>query len=124
MTIGGALSLGSTIADVAKREKNYNNTKFQIEHNKAKSTVVSANDPANAQFLEQFPRLVIYYPTLMHGFNSSIYGKTVGFACNIQNRIGDFSGFTVFSGADLSGLTCQEEIKQRLYSSLQQGIIL
>ena len=71
-----------------------------------------------------FPRLVIRYPTLMSDFNGETYGKTVGYACNIQDTIGNFEGFTVFSGADLTGLSCQEDIKTRIFGLLQQGVIL
>ena len=111
-------------ADVMSAREKYKNTEFQIEHNQADSTVISSNAPSVAQYLEMFPRLVIRYPTLMSDFNGETYGKTVGYACNIQDTIGNFEGFTVFSGADLTGLTCQEDIKTRIFGLLQQGVIL
>ena len=119
--VGDLVSAG---ADVMSAREKYKNTEFQIEHNQADSTVVSSNAPSVAQYLEMFPRLVIRYPTLMAGFDSETYGKTVGYACNIQDSIGNFKGFTVFSGADLTGLTCQEDIKTRIFGLLQQGVIL
>lgn len=111
-------------ADVMSAREKYKNTEFQIEHNQADSTVISSNAPSVAQYLEMFPRLVIRYPTLMSDFNGETYGKTVGYACNIQDTIGNFEGFTVFSGADLTGLSCQEDIKTRIFGLLQQGVIL
>lgn len=111
-------------ADAMSAREKYKNTEFQIEHNQADSTVVSSNAPSVAQYLEMFPRLVIRYPTLMAGFDGDTYGKTVGYACNIQDNVGNFKGFTVFSGVDLSGLTCQEDIKTRIFGLLQQGVIL
>ena len=119
--VGDLVSAG---ADVMTAREKYKNTEFQIEHNQADSTVVSSNAPSVAQYLEMFPRLVIRYPTLMSGFDGVAYGKTVGYACNIQDAVGNFKGFTVFSGADLTGLTCQEDIKARIFGLLQQGIIL
>lgn len=119
--VGDIVSMG---ADVLSAREKYKNTQFQIEHNKADSTVISANTPSVAQYMEQFPRLIIRYPVLLDGFDPVTYGKTVGYACNIQGNIGSFKGYTVFSGADLTGLTCPEDIKTRLYGKLQQGIIL
>lgn len=119
--VGGLVSAG---ADAMSAREKYKNTEFQIEHNQADSTVVSSNAPSVAQYLEMFPRLVIRYPTLMAGFDGDTYGKTVGYACNIQDNVGNFKGFTVFSGVDLSGLTCQEDIKTRIFGLLQQGVIL
>lgn len=119
--VGDLVSAG---ADVMSSREKYKNTEFQIEHNQADSTVVSSNAPSVAQYLEMFPRLVIRYPTLMAGFDSETYGKTVGYACNIQDTVGNFKGFTVFSGADLTGLSCQEDIKTRIFGLLQQGVIL
>lgn len=119
--VGDLVSAG---ADVMSAREKYKNTEFQIEHNQADSTVVSSNAPSVAQYLEMFPRLVIRYPTLMSGFDGETYGKTVGYACNIQDTVGNFKGFTVFSGVDLTGLTCQEDIKTRIFGLLQQGVIL
>lgn len=119
--VGDLVSAG---ADVMSAREKYKNTEFQIEHNQADSTVVSSNAPSVAQYLEMFPRLVIRYPALMSGFDRVTYGKTVGYACNIQDTVGNFNGFTVFSGADLTGLTCQEDIKTRIFGMLQQGVIL
>lgn len=114
----------NTTADIRSAIDNYKNIKFAVEHAPADSTVVSESSPAVAQTAEPFLRLMIYYPKMMPDFDASVYGKTVGFACNIQDKIGNFRGFTQFASANLDGLTCNEDVKRSIYAKLQAGIII
>lgn len=102
----------------------YENTKFKIEHTKAGSSIVSQQAPAVAMYYEQTPRLIFHYPRLMAGYNASVYGSTVGFACSKQGTVGSNRGYSVFSGADLSGVTATDSEKQMIYDSLKSGVII
>lgn len=119
--MGGALN---TAANISAAKETYDNIKFAVEHAPADSTVVSQASPSVAQTAEPFLRLLIYYPKMLPDFDANVYGKTVGFACNIQGKIGNFKGFTVFASANLDGLSCNEDVKHSIFRKLQAGIII
>lgn len=133
-TMGNAEAMGNAYAGLGNLAKQavgglqqaaqYENTKFKIEHTKAGSSIVSQQAPAVAMYYEQTPRLIFHYPRLMSGYNASVYGATVGFACSKQGTVGSNRGYSVFSGADLSGVTATDSEKQMIYDSLKSGVII
>lgn len=73
---------------------------------------------------EQRARLIMKRPVLDTSYNPVIYGRTTGFACAMQGLIGSFTGFSVFSGADLSGISAPDIEKSQIFELLSQGIII
>ena len=123
--VAGAIGgVANGIISLEQGKQRYKNLEFALGHCPSGSTLVSAQCPAVSQYANEDLRLVIKRPHLISGYNSSIYGKTVGFACNIQDKISSFNGYTVFSGANIDGIPATEQEKQMIYASLQQGVII
>ena len=61
---------------------------------------------------------------MLPGYNRTAYGKTVGFACNKNGKLSDFSGLTVCAAFDLSGIECTAEEKQIIANYLKGGVIV
>lgn len=100
------------------------NLEFNLNHAPSGSTCVSSQSPAVSHYATNELRLVIKRPHLLPGYNSQVYGHTVGFACMLNDVVANFSGFTVFSGIDLSGIDATEQEKQLINERLQTGVIL
>lgn len=120
-TVGAVLN---GVVNIEQGKRKYNNLQFSLTHCPSGSTMVSSQSPSVSQYANTDLRLIIKRPHLIAGYNQSVYGATVGFACNMQGSIGSFSGFTVFSGAELNGLNATEKEKEMIYSALQSGIII
>lgn len=117
----------STIASIATGnilEQNYENTQMSIAKANAGTSIVSSHAPSVAEYFEPYPRLITHSPRLMSGYSSSIYGRTVGFACSKQAKVKTFSGFSVFSGVDLDGISAPEEEKHMIFNALKAGVII
>ena len=54
--------------------------------------------------------------------DSSVYAHTVGYACLKMGKLSDFTGFTVCSNADLSGITATDAEKEQILRLLQSGV--
>lgn len=53
------------------------------------------------------------------------YGHTSGYACSIYEKVGSFSGFTVFANPDLSGVSgATEQERQQIADALTSGIYI
>ena len=100
------------------------NLEFNLNHAPSGSTCVSSQSPAVSHYATNELRLVIKRPHILPGYNSQIYGHTVGFACMLNDVVANFSGFTVFSGVDLSGIDATEQEKQLINERMQSGVII
>lgn len=80
-----------------------------------------------SQIFEPAIRLVIYRPTCLPGYsrtNWGNYGHTTGFACLENSTLDNFSGLTVCSSVDLSGVTCTAKEAEMIKSALKTGVYL
>lgn len=128
LAIAGGISAGKQIIgseiDMIQADKQLQNKEFAVGHAPSGSTQVSAATPAVSQYASRDLRLIIKRPHLLPGYNATTYGASVGFACNRQGPVGNNTGFSVFSGADLDGLTATDTEKSKIYGLLQTGIII
>lgn len=120
----GLTGVVSNTAAAVVSDKQYQNTQRTIAHTKASTSTVSCNAPSVAMRMDSQPKLIIAYPRLADNFSPTTYGKTVGFACAKQGTIGSFSGFSVFSGADLDGINASDTEKNIIFNKLLQGVII
>lgn len=120
----GVLGAVNSLTGAVATQKQYHNTKMSIEHTQASNTLVSVVSPSTSMCQDIRPMLQIVYPRLMTGYNSSVYGKTVGFACEIQGTINSFTGYSVFSGATLDGINAPDVEKNMIFQKLKEGIII
>lgn len=121
--MGGA-ALGGQIINTVQAETQQKNKDFAVGHVPSGATQVSSQSPSVSHFVNDDVRLIIKRPHLLPGYNAAKYGASVGYACNITGQVGGFKGYTVFSGADLDGLTATETEKQLIYAQLQSGVII
>lgn len=77
--------------------------------------------PANSFILPQNAYLFIHSPIPQI---PSTYAHTFGNACSIGGTVGSFSGFTVFSNTDLTGISATDGEKMQIESLLNTGVYL
>ena len=122
--IAGLAGLAKQIPEAYKNDKLIENKQIDLKHLQAGSTVVSQNAPSVSMVSDTNVRLIIHRPKLLPSYNASEYANTVGFACMESGAIGSFSGYSVFSGADLQGISAPKNEKNMIYSLLQSGVYI
>lgn len=105
--IASGLSLGSAISqDLALSHNNYTS---------ATGCTGDRSDFANSH--ECYLKIVTVSDTPPDNYN-----HTVGRPCNKSGTLSDFSGYTVCTNVDVSGLTCSDTEKQKIKSLLENGV--
>ena len=72
-------------------------------------------------------RIVCYRPETLPGYSFKDwgnYGHTTGFACLENKALNNFSGLTVCSSVDLSGVPCTATEAEMIKSALKSGVYL
>ena len=109
------------------------NTHYQITHTQPARATASSASAGNALEMYHHAMIFIKRPTFLAGYDRETYAHTIGHACCISAKLSSFSGYTVFSAADLDDIhtkrvldplqaTAQE--KQLLKQALQAGIYI
>lgn len=109
------------------------NTHYQITHTQPARATASSASAGNALEMYHHAMIFIKRPTFLDGYDPDTYAHTIGHACCISAQLSSFSGYTVFSAADLDNIhtkraldplqaTAQE--KQLLKQALQSGIYI
>lgn len=109
------------------------NTHYQITHTQPARATASSASAGNALEMYHHAMVFIKRPTFLEGYDPETYAHTIGHACCISAKLSSFSGYTVFSAADLDNIhtkraenplqaTAQE--KQLLKQALQAGIYI
>lgn len=125
--LSGALGTLDTVNQIPKAlelAKKYENKSIDLKHMQAGSTIISQNSPSVSMVTDVNVRLVIHRPKLMPTYNATSYGNTIGFACMDFGTVGSFSGYSVFSGVSLQGISAPENEKNMIYSLLQSGVYI
>lgn len=98
---------------------------YNLDHTTIEFKQLGSNGPSVGSWNEQKCRLVLYYPTFLEGYNPQEYGHTVGFACLFNDKLENFSGLTVCSSVDTSGLAGATEAEKNLIEdALKSGVYL
>lgn len=123
---GAASSLSSFMNTGVNFENAWDNrtvAAYELHHIQTPFKSISAGSPLTAAMGELCCRLTIYRPILSDDYDSSVYAKTVGFACLINGQVRDFTGLT--EGAiDLSGINCTDKEKSLIATAFKQGVFL
>lgn len=125
--IGGAAGASKAIAsgaDYQMADKSYDIAQHSMESAQSSSVQVSSQSPAVSSYYDPTCKLNITYSFKLSGSNLATYAKTVGYACNQQGLVQDFTGLSVFDGIRMDGLQAPEEIKHMIYDQLRQGVIV
>ena len=119
--IGGAIgSLGnvtSGLIQVENAKYNYDHTKVPFKLSGTASSAINFDN-------EQQARLILKRPKIDEGFNAEIYGKTVGYACNISSKLSSFTGLTICQDYNCSNISCTKEELDMIKQYLATGVIL
>lgn len=129
-TSGTGIGLLAGAAGIALGQQKYNNAtdtieniKYNVQHTQPKQTQISTADAANLLGMERNARLIITRPYPIET-NKSAYGHTMGFACNKQGVLSDFTGFTAVSACDTSGINATAKEKEKILTLLKSGVII
>lgn len=123
-TVAGAGGMMGAAATLENTGSKIDSIQYQIEHYYPSVSAISGASPFNNVIFEALPKLYIYKPLMLPGYDRTAYGKTVGFACNKNGKLSDFSGLTVCAAFDLSGIECTAEEKQIIANYLKGGVIV
>lgn len=129
-----ASALTSAIEGVNQSTKNLSQSKYDISHVQIPFKSVGAQTGlSNAKF-EQFCRVLLYRPIFLNGAQdvatwydtaeAKSYAKTVGYATVKSGNLGSFTGFTVCSNADLSGIPATDTEKEQILNLLKSGVYM
>lgn len=121
MGIGTAVNSAAGLAAMRERNKNI---AFTIDTSKPLQTIVSSHSPDTGLITAPELRVIRTYPRTSEGYNSTVYGRTVGFACLMTAALSTFTGFTQTTNVDLSGISATDTEKQMILTLLQAGVIL
>jgi hypothetical protein len=104
---------------------------YQINHTKPEPLTIQKGDSSIDKMNVQYPFIMIQSPVIIGGetpeqINAIMqtFGHTKGFKCCETGVIGDFSGLTKCSTANLNGISCTYTEKKMIMEALQEGVIL
>jgi len=129
-TSGTGIGLLAGAAGIALGQQKYNNAtdtieniKYNVQHTQPKQTQISTADAANLLGMERNARLIITRPYPIET-DINAYGHTMGYACNKQGVLSDFTGFTTVSACDTSGINATAKEKEKILTLLKSGVII
>ena len=127
-----AEALVGAIESVNQSTKNLAQNEYNVSHVQIPLKTVGAQSGLSNAKQEQFCRVLLQRPIFINGSqslatwygsgDSSVYAHTVGYACLKMGKLSDFTGFTVCSNADLSGITATDAEKEQILKLLQSGV--
>lgn len=129
-TSGTGIGLLAGAAGIALGQQKYNNAtdtieniKYNVQHTQPKQTQISTADASNLLGMERNARLIITRPYPIET-DINAYGHTMGYACNKQGTLSDFTGFTAVSACDTSGINATTNEKEKILTLLKSGVII
>lgn len=120
---GVASGVYNTAESMLSSERVINKQEWDIEHAPISAGEVSTASPMGFFGLDNRAHLLVNHVSSL-GFSSAAYGHTVGYACMISGKLSSFSGYTVFSNVDLSGVVATSGEKDMILSLLANGVII
>lgn len=116
--------IGGAYLENLTAKRNAEGLEYQLEHTTPSVDTISAAAPFNNILIEPLPKLYIYKPVMMNGYNSTAYAKTVGYACNCSGTLSDFHGLTVCASCNLNNINCTSTEKDMIAAQLTSGVII
>ena len=132
--INSVSSLVDSIENVNQSTRNLAQNEYNVSHVQIPIKSIGAQSGIGNAKQEQFCRVLYIRPVFLNGSSdlatwynsadSATYGHTVGYACIKQGALSEFSGFTVCSNVDLSGVPATDSEKEQILKLLQSGVYL
>ncbi len=120
----GVMGMIGSVGTIDNAYNKVNAAQYSLEHTAVSVGQISGASPLNNAYMDQQPTLYIYKPSMLDGFEPSIYGHTIGYACNRNGLLKNFSGLTIAASWDLSGIDCTAEEKTIISEYLAGGVIV
>ena len=114
VSMGADIIAGASAIATAGTDLSSTLNQTTIQQSGCASPANSLYTPMSVYILQEFHNPVI----------PSNYAHDIGRACRKSGKISSFSGYTVFSNADLSGIPCTEGEKTIILQTLQNGVYL
>lgn len=124
LATGNVVGAVQSVTALAQSGINISNAQYNLDHTKVPFKQSGVASP-NINFSnEQQARLILKRPIMDQRYNQSAYGRTVGFACLITDKLSTFAGYTQATNVDMSGVTASADEKQMIQQLLQSGVYL
>lgn len=124
LMVGGVAGFASGINSAISEGKTSEQIEYNINHVYPSIHQIGSTPTVNNLLLQYIPKLLIKRCKMSDGFNAESYGKTVGYACNINGKVKDFSGFTVAYNIDLDNVKCSVKEKELIKGLFNSGVYL
>lgn len=119
----GAMAGINTLSNAYIQGKEIKKIDYSLTHTAPHVGSIGSASPINSMVLEYQPILVISRAQNLPSTSLSRYGETIGYACNKQGLISDFSGYTVCANTIIN-VDCTEEEKNIINNLLVSGVII
>lgn len=125
LTTAGGLISG---ASAAMQSDNIEQSEYNLEHVAIPYKTIGTASAATSWANELQCRLIIHLPEMLTGYNApekiAEYAHTTGFKTMENGLIGDYSGYTEITAANLDGINCTSAEKKKIFDLLKGGVIL
>ena len=120
----GIAGLAGSAMGIINADQNIKKAEYDLEHIARNfNTVGSVSDTNTVMVLPEYVHAIIKRPYPLDT-DISTYAHTVGYACNKQGLLSDFTGYTIISDCDLSGISCTASEKESIDQILKRGVIV
>lgn len=118
--VGGAAAMAGGVLNKVTNDKSLD---YELNHMQAPVKQVSSASPVIGFANDLRCKMIISRPEYADGYNSTVYGETVGFACLLNGYVSDFNGFTI-GKINLDGINAPKEVKEMIESAFASGVYL
>jgi hypothetical protein len=118
--IGGAAALASSAINKDINDKSLN---YELTHMQAPVKQVSSASSPIAQFCDTRCKMIISRPEYANDYNAEVYANTIGFACLLNGKVRDFTGFTI-GDINLDNIDRTATEKEMIKNAFTSGVYL
>lgn len=97
---------------------------YSLTHQAPDVGTIGSASPCNNYIKDTHCVLFVTRPIYLPGYNSTVYGHTVGYATCENTTLGSKSGFTVCSDVKLDGINCSDAERVLISNLLSNGVYL
>lgn len=117
------LSVGASLFKLASSAVSVDQSVYELDHLKKPMVQSTSCTPSTCAFYDLSPKIILKRPIFLDTYNPQIYGKTVGFACCINDYLYNYTGLTVCSDLYIECTGTVDEINM-IKNYFQKGVIL
>ena len=125
-TLGVALGAGAIggASNLIHSQNSTEQAEYEVDHIQTPYREIGHASSITAYRGEQFCRLIIKRPRMDASFSAERYAHSIGYATLSTAALSQFSGYTVCSSADLSGITATDQELNAIAAALRAGVYL